>query len=223
MTAIISSIIFIGVVGVFIPVAAWMSKKALDQGLRVERLDFYLETVVVQTVLVALSLWVGRSNEIAISFLPVGGFRTMAAAAALTVIALLALAVGWRASSGDRRERLRMIVPFTREEKFAWTGVALAAGLAEEVIYRAVLFGLILSWTGELWIAALIAGVMFALAHLVQGWIAVLIVFVYGLLFQILYVTSGSLFAPVLVHVIYDFLAGLLIARWSRAEDEQTL
>ncbi|MBW3670050.1 MAG: CPBP family intramembrane metalloprotease [Acidobacteria bacterium] len=223
MTAIISSTIFLVVVGAFIPVAAWMSKKALDQGLRVERLDFYLETVVIQTVLVALSLWVSRSNELAITFRPAGGVQMIIGAAGLTVIALLALGVGWRASSVERRDRLRMIVPFSREEKFAWVGVSIAAGVAEELIYRAVLFGLILTWTGEVWIAALVAGVSFALAHLVQGWIAVLIVFVYGLLFQVLYVTSGSLFAPVLVHVIYDLLAGLLISRWSRRDDEQTL
>lgn len=200
-----------------------MSKKALDQGLRVERLDFYLETVVIQTVLVALSLWVARSNELAITFRPAGGLQTAIGAAGLTVIALVALAVGWRASSGERRERLRMIVPFSREERFAWVGVSIAAGIAEELIYRAVLFGLILAWTGQVWIAALVAGVSFALAHLVQGWIAVLIVFVYGLLFQVLYVTSGSLFAPVLVHIIYDLLAGLLISGWSRRDDEQTL
>lgn len=223
MTAIVSSIIFLLVMVGLIPIAAWMSKKALDQGVRVERLDFYLETVIIQTVLVALSLWVGRSNELTIRIAPDGGLQTLIAAAILTAVALGALVVGWRFSSSDRRERLRMIVPFSRDERVAWVGVSITAGIAEEVIYRAVMFGLILAWTGNVWLAAVIAAALFAVAHLVQGWVAVVIVFVYGLLFQFLYSTSGSLFAPVVVHVLYDLLAGFMIARWSGRTDEETL
>lgn len=223
MTALISSIIFIGVIGGFIPIAAWMSKKALDRGVRVERLDFYLETVIIQTVLVALALWVGRSNELAIPIAPKGGFPVVVAAGALLLVALASLAIGWRLSSPERRERLTMIVPFSRSERLAWVGVSITAGVAEEIIYRAVLFGLLMVWTGQVWIAAVVAAVVFALAHLVQGWVAVVIVFAYGLLFQWLYLHSGSLLAPVVVHVIYDLLAGLLISWWSRRNHEQTM
>ncbi len=223
MTAIVSAVIFLGVVGILIPIAAWMSKKALDQGLRVERLDFYLETVAVQTILVALSLWAARSNDLDLTVTASGGLFALYASAGLTVLALVGLAVGWRFSSPHRRERLVQIVPLTRNEKFAWSGVSLTAGVAEEVIYRGVLFGLILTWTDQFWVAATIACMIFAFAHLVQGWAAVGIVFVYGLLFQLLYTSTGSLLAPIIVHVIYDLLAGLLISRWSLRNNEESL
>lgn len=223
MTALLSSILFVGVIGGFIPIAAWMSKKALDQGLRVERLDFYLETVIVQTLLVALALWAGRSNEIALPITPTSSMEAWLAAGALLAVALAALVVGWRISGEERRERLRMLVPFSRNEKLAWTGVSLTAGIAEEVIYRGVLFGLVFAWSGNFWIAAIAAAVLFAFAHLVQGWLAVLIVSVYGLLFQMLYIASGSLLTIILVHFIYDLVAGLAIARWSREEADEDL
>lgn len=223
MTAILSSIIFVGVIGGFIPVAAWMSKKALDQGLRVERLDFYLETVVIQTLLVALALWAARANGIALSIAPAGSFESSLAAVALIVVALGSLSIGWRLSGEDRRERLRMIVPVSGREKVAWVGVSLTAGIAEELIYRGVLFGLLYSWSAHFWSSAVVAALLFAFAHLVQGWAAVAIVFVYGLLFQMLYAATGSLLAPVLVHVMYDLIAGLAIARWSRGADNEDL
>ncbi|MDX1582062.1 MAG: CPBP family intramembrane glutamic endopeptidase [Thermoanaerobaculia bacterium] len=219
MTALISSILFVGVIGGFIPVAAWMSKKALDQGLRVERLDFYLETVIIQTLLVALALWAGRSNDVSLTLSPAASMEVFLGGLGLTIAALAALVIGWRMSSEDRKERLRMIVPFSRSERLAWVGVSLTAGVAEEVIYRGVLFGLLYVWTGHFWIAAVLASIVFGFAHLVQGWVAVTIVFAYGLLFQMLYEASGSLFTVILVHFTYDLLAGFTIARWSRHEE----
>lgn len=217
MISLISTILFVGVIGGFIPIAAWLSKRALDGGVRVERLDFYLETVVVQTVLVGLALWAARSNDIPVLVSPGGGVVAVVLSVVLLAAAFGALAIGWRMSSADRRDRLGMIVPRTRHEKLAWVGVSLTAGVAEEIIYRGVLFGMIVSWGAGFWPAALIAASVFALAHLVQGWTAVLIVFVYGFLFQVLASATGSLFAPIVVHFIYDLAAGLVIARWSRS------
>jgi membrane protease YdiL (CAAX protease family) len=217
VTAIISIGIFLGVVGAFIPIAAWLSSKALDQGVRVERLDFYLETVITQTALVVLALWVWRANDLPISCALTLDVRAVFWAVILLTTALLVMYVAWTRSGPERRDRYRMILPETGHEKVAWAGVSLTAGIGEEIVYRGVLFGLLLGWSGSWWAAALASAVLFGVAHLVQGWKAVPLVIAYGLLFQLLYAATGSLFLPIAVHVMYDLIAGLLISRWNRA------
>jgi membrane protease YdiL (CAAX protease family) len=221
VTAIISIGIFLGVVGAFIPIAAWLSSRALDQGVRIERVDFYLETVITQTALVVLALWVWRTNDLPISFAPTLDARGLFWAVVLLTTALVVMVVTWTRSGTARRDRYRMILPETRHEKVAWAGVSLAAGIAEEIVYRGVLFGLLLAWSGSWLTAALTAAALFGVAHLVQGWKAVPLVMAYGLLFQILYAATGSLFLPIAVHVMYDLIAGLMISRWSRADTDE--
>jgi membrane protease YdiL (CAAX protease family) len=221
VTAILSIGIFLGVVGAFIPIAAWLSSRALDQGVRIERLDFYLETVITQTALVLLALWVWRANDVPLSFAITLDARSLFWAALLLTTALLLMYVAWTRSGPARRARYRMILPQSLHEKVAWAGVSLTAGIAEEIVYRGILFGLLLGWSDSWWTAALAAAILFGVGHLVQGWKVVPIVIAYGLLFQTLYSATGSLFLPIAVHVMYDLIAGLMISRWSRADTDE--
>lgn len=93
--------------------------------------------------------------------------------------------------------------------------VALFAGLFEELLFRGVIQAGIANWIG-LWPGLLLASLLFGLAHAMTRayfWIT----FVMGLYLGGLYLVSDSLWLPMLVHFLYDWLALLLLTRGSRS------
>ena len=116
-----------------------------------------------------------------------------------------------------RRARVvHLFVADTRAERAWWLIVSLLAGVGEEVTWRGVQTALLVPVVGSYWIAALLSGVSFALAHAVQGWKSVVGILGFALGFQVLVVASGSLYVAMAVHVAYDITAGLtygLLAR----------
>lgn len=63
------------------------------------------------------------------------------------------------------------------------------------------------------WAAALISSLLFALAHLLQGWRSAGVVGVFGFLFHLLVVATGGLYYAILVHFAYDLTAGWRLGR----------
>ncbi len=84
-----------------------------------------------------------------------------------------------------------------------WTQIlliALAAPLAEEICFRAMLFGGLrtrLSFP----LAALAAGVIFGLLHYSTGWSTVPQLAALGFVFALIYEKTGSIWPPILLHV----------------------
>jgi membrane protease YdiL (CAAX protease family) len=92
-----------------------------------------------------------------------------------------------------------------------WTGLmAVNAGVSEEVFFRLLLPLLLVLVFGSAVAAFAVAGIVFGLAHIYQGWGGALATFVLGLVLAGLYLGTGSLLAPVAVHVLID-LVGLVI------------
>lgn len=90
-------------------------------------------------------------------------------------------------------------------------GVALLAGLGEELLFRGVL--------QPLWGIG-IASLIFGLAHAVTPTYAVLAGLI-GLYLGGLLDATGSLIAPVITHALYDFVAFLWVARDVRVQTSQ--
>ncbi len=83
--------------------------------------------------------------------------------------------------------------------------------MCEELLYRGLfvaagvgIFGL------PLWAAALLSGVVFLVAHVYQGATALIGIAAVTALLTVLYVESGSLLLPIVVHVLLD-VRGLLL------------
>jgi membrane protease YdiL (CAAX protease family) len=92
-----------------------------------------------------------------------------------------------------------------------WTALmAVNAGVSEEVFFRLLLPLLLVLVFGSAVLAFAVAGIVFGLAHVYQGWVGVLATFVLGLVLAGLYLATGSLLAPIAVHVVID-LVGLVI------------
>jgi len=64
----------------------------------------------------------------------------------------------------------------------------------------------------------LLSALVFALAHFAQGWRAVLVIVAFAAASHGIVSATGDLYTAMFVHVVYDFLAGVLILRLARAD-----
>jgi len=119
----------------------------------------------------------------------------------------------WKANAIQKRERVYRTRPQSPQEMPEWIAMSLTAGFAEELAYRGVLFGILMYWIGNWWTAALLCAVAFALGHAIQGWKSVLIIFVMSLVFQWFVRFSGTLYLAMVVHAVYDIIAGYCYMR----------
>ena len=98
------------------------------------------------------------------------------------------------------------ILPVSRQERTLFVGVALTAGICEEVVFR--WFGI----TYVRWLApesanltvALVIGVVFGLGHYYQGKFGVLATGVAGAAFTMLTLSTGSLIPAIIIHALID-------------------
>lgn len=152
------------------------------------------------------------------SWLPGSGFVigfTIAAFVALFVPLLLMLrSETTRARVAKSLEKLNFILPGTAEERRWFVLVAITAGVCEELLYR----GFLIHYFRELpvhigLIAALIlSACVFGMAHLYQGIVGIIQTAILGAIFGILFVATGSLLLPMVLHAVID-LRILLILR----------
>lgn len=218
----LSSIFYLAGIGVVLPLLAYSGKRKLDAGLRFPRIPFYVEAVILQTVLLVVSVFVARKEGIVQTF---ASLRLLSSNALVTWLfvagALLAMWVSFKSSAPSSRERLALIVPFTNAERLMWVVVSLVAAVSEEVIYRGVTFGLLQKLSPGFWLPTLIAAAVFALAHVIQGWKNAMFVAVFAIGFHMLVRHTGSLHWAMTAHFIYDLVAGYLLG-WVLSRPQQT-
>ena len=104
------------------------------------------------------------------------------------------------------------MLPRTARERWWAVALSLTAGITEETVFRGALpaVGIHIYHLPHV-AAASAALLLFAAGHLYQGRIGLLGSAAAGLIFTVLYVMSGSLLLPILVHAAQDVIALLLI------------
>ena len=150
-----------------------------------------------------------------------GGARTFVAGVLIGLLLMIALsALQARRSSAIREKmekaflRLSFILPLTGEERIWWIFVSLTAGICEEILYRGFLihyFRAAPFHVGVL-VAVIASSVIFGAAHLYQGVAGVISTAILGLLFSAIFLTTGTLAVPMILHALID-LRILLILR----------
>ena len=166
-------------------------------------------------------LWLS-SREIAWNFSVLAASIGLASALPLLIINHLL----WRVSltkprSVFARFSSEVIVPLCRQitPSNAFV-IALLSGFGEELFFRGALNQLILKYS-DLFTAALLSSVLFAYIHFIGnmrrfGWMMPLYSCV-GLYLWLVHYYTDSLFAVVITHATYNFLAILWIRRSTRA------
>ncbi len=87
--------------------------------------------------------------------------------------------------------------------------ICILAGLGEEMLFRGLVQTAVAGWIGGqagTWIALAIASILFGLLHRITNTYAVLAALI-GLYLGWLWLITGNLLVPIVVHAVYDFLA----------------
>jgi membrane protease YdiL (CAAX protease family) len=98
------------------------------------------------------------------------------------------------------------LLPRTRRERHLFTVVGVTAGICEEWLYRGFLLAVVAAVAGGLptLVLVLLAAAAFGLAHAYQGPVGMLTTGVLGGVLAALYLQTGSLVFPVLLHAAID-------------------
>ena len=118
-----------------------------------------------------------------------------------------------RATAGRAAKKLAFLLPSTGEERRWWWLVCITAGVCEEFVYRGFLlhylhglpFHLSLTW------ALAVSSVIFGIGHLYQGVASAVQTVVAGFVFGCLFLITGSLLVPMVVHAVVDLRALALL------------
>ncbi len=141
----------------------------------------------------------------------------------LGVAIALAVPVVLAAVHGPTRERLRQsvalfqhLIPDTHAERALMAGVALTAGCTEELIYRGFLLRYFAGWGLPLAGTVALSAAVFGVAHAGQGWKGMVATGFAGVFFAGLYLATGSLLLPMVIHAMIDLrilAIGLVLRR----------
>ena len=176
-------------------------------------------TVVNEWVFVLLLLvwWMlaGRSLS-ALGFDLPPGIRTISGLV-LTALGLLVLALQWRAMQRLDVKGLDALkaqaasvidmLPRTALEYRWFQAVSVTAGICEELVFRGFMVWYLAHWMSP-WLAAIVAAVGFGAAHFYQGLAGVVKTGITGLIMGLLFVGSGSLLWPMILHAAVDLQGG---------------
>jgi uncharacterized protein len=107
-------------------------------------------------------------------------------------------------------ERLRAMLPVSRQEKRMWAAAAITAGVAEELLFRGFLLHVLTALFPALpLLAALgIATLLFGAGHLYQGAGEAVKPLLLGLLFGVFYIAFGTILPCIVLHAMQDLEAG---------------
>lgn len=111
----------------------------------------------------------------------------------------------------EESEFVRQIIPRTMYEKALFVGVSLAAGIGEELTYRAYAIPMLGGLVGSEWTAAVLTSGIFGFLHAYQGQIGVVRTALMGFVLAAVFLWSGSLWPAVLAHVVIDLVGGLVL------------
>jgi membrane protease YdiL (CAAX protease family) len=112
---------------------------------------------------------------------------------------------------------VRTVLPSTPREARVFIAVAITAGICEEVLYRGYLLWYLDSLAPR-GVAIVAAVVIFGVAHAYQGMRGIFGTGLAGAVAMAVYVLTGSLLAPIVLHATVDLVNGLTIYRVLREE-----
>jgi uncharacterized protein len=143
------------------------------------------------------------------------GVATGITIGALAALALRPILVAFspKAAAGIRKQfgPLEAMLPRDGRQLFWALIVSVFAGVFEEIAYRGYLMAYFGTWLDQ-WGALAASSLLFGLAHLYQGKWGVPVTALLGALFGWVYLETGSLILPILLHAALDLSA--MVTAW---------
>ena len=204
--------------------------RRIKAGYPADRIEVYLWTGIIQwlalAALTALWFWQHRPYS-DLGFVPAGGFGFFIGIAILVGMCGVLL-YSWRRSkqmtADEKSSQIRAmgdlvhLLPRNKQDLRAFFGLSLTAGIVEEIIYR----GFVIWYLGlvmPVWAAIVISSILFGLGHTYQGVGGAIKTGFVGLLFGVFYVLTGSIWLPIVGHILFDALQGLTILEIQRGPE----
>lgn len=112
-------------------------------------------------------------------------------------------------------ESIDYLLPTTKIERKWSIFVAITAGICEEIIYR----GFVIHYLSSLPLdlekihLLILSAIIFGFAHIYQGWKGFLFTGLIGFVFARIYLETGSLLFPIILHIIIDMRSFLFIKK----------
>jgi membrane protease YdiL (CAAX protease family) len=118
-------------------------------------------------------------------------------------------------------DQVSKLLPETHEERLWFAAVSITAGVCEEILCRGFMLRYLdgLALHMPLFAAVLLASAIFGINHIYQGKAGMLKTGIAGLFFGALFVLTGNLLLPILLHIAIDIQA-VFVLRPARAEPE---
>lgn len=193
-----------------------LAEGMMAEGMELERIPVYVTSAAVILFLgwAALVLGVGGDGPELLGMVALPPIQLLLWSAGLTAVALLLLAafaaVG-RALGRTESAVLRALIPRTPAEKGAFVGLSVAAGLGEELAYRAYAIPALAVLVGSPWAAAVLSSVVFGFLHAYQGILGVSRAASLGFVLAASLLATGSVLPAILAHTAIDVIAGLFL------------
>jgi len=105
------------------------------------------------------------------------------------------------------------IIPRTKKERRLFSLMSFSAGICEEIVYRGFAAFLLQAIFPDIpiFLIVLIPCVLFGIGHIVQGLQGVIATGVLGALWMCLFLVTGSLVLPMVLHILFDFSSTFLL------------
>lgn len=141
------------------------------------------------------------------------GIPVALAVAALVLVALVVpvLLVRHSVEEAPTIGDIRALLPRTRGELPYGAALSLNAGVFEELLFRLGLPSLIFAVTGNVLVAFVAATLLFGMLHAYQGPLGVVFSIVLGAVFVGLYLVTGWILVPIVLHALIDLRSMVLI------------
>jgi membrane protease YdiL (CAAX protease family) len=171
-------------------------------------------TIVHLSFMFALAFVVGRGFGFQLFAFSEFSARVMLAGLAALSVCLAIRVIVRRLQNVESRRHMVVfaLAPRTARQWILTSISILAASVAEESAYRGVGWA-ILTWsTASSFLSALACCAAFAMAHWMQGWKSMMLIFIFAAIMHSLTAYTKSLVPAMLVHAVYDFVVVWLIA-----------
>ena len=217
--------LFVFIFVVIYPIAGFVGFRRLlkraEGGAIIDRAGLYRNTAINHWILflVALLLWSNLERPWSSLGIETGVDQWFLAALGLTIAGIVMLLLQVRQVAGAAQTdlaqlraqfgKLALIIPQNGNELARFNLLSITAGIVEELLWR----GFLIWYLGQvmpLWAAAIVSSVGFGLAHAYQGLEHLPKITLVGGAFAGLYLLSGSIWLPMLLHAAVDILQGRL-------------
>jgi membrane protease YdiL (CAAX protease family) len=208
---------YLAVFGVFLPFVVIRARSRAHGAIGIPPLKKQaIQIVVMELFFLLVALAAARTRQIDLFAQGSLPLKAIILAAVVLVLGVITLPLRWKLLSTEQKLKALATRPQKAGDLPPWFVVSVAAGVVEEIVYRGVMMALVLPMTRNWWLSVAICVLLFALGHLNQPVLMVVILVPMTVALHFLVAWTGSLYLAMTAHFLYDFLAGVVFIRIAR-------